>query len=198
MAEHADAAKRATVCTWKSHISPVRNKVYASLVECCVRAPVPPKPNTVLRLAPHAACVFRKLTSPGRQTISEDTDWAPVESYHDGSSVLANYVDCYSVGRVTLEEKRHCVSVRLPLAPATHDYEDPDFTLMVGPSPSEVRPGSRRMPLLRREYKLAEGPSWRPSVVTKDVAPWTVVAGCPPSRLRSVSCAPRTRDRETA
>src|SRR5487761_2751533 len=96
--------------------------------------------------------------------------WAPWNLTMHEHSCLADHVDCYSVAPISLGAHA-TVSQYSYLCSASHDYRDPAMPLVaadvfVGPG---VRIGEGEVVGAR-------------STVTRDVAPWTVVAGSPAIR----------------
>lgn len=100
-------------------------------------------------------------------------------------SALGDLVDCYNVARVTLEEGA-IASQQAFLCTASHDISDPGRRLVTAPirlnRSSWVCAGAFVHPGLTIGEGAVVGAR---SVVTKDVAPWTVVAGNPAKFLKA-------------
>jgi putative colanic acid biosynthesis acetyltransferase WcaF len=105
--------------------------------------------------------------------------WAPWRLRMAAHSCLANYVDCYNVALIELEEFA-IVSQYSYLCSASHDYNQPEFPLIS----SSIRIGSNAWVAARAfigpgvsiEQGAVVGAN---ACVYKDVAPWTVVGGNP-------------------
>ena len=181
-----------------SHIT-VRNKVMRALWNAVCALLYRQSPILFYGWRRMLLRLFGADVAPGAKPYPKTRIWAPWNLTMMAGSCLANYVDCYSVGRVTLEENA-IVSQYAYLCAATHDYEDPDFTLMVGP----ITVGSEAW--IAADAFIAPGVQvgrgavvGARSVVTKDVAPWTVVAGCPAIAIKKrVMRTQNHEDRETA
>jgi len=115
--------------------------------------------------------------------------WAPWNLVMAEDSVIADDADCYSVTRIVVGQ-RAIVSQYAYLCTATHDYRDPEFPLLVGPiqigDDAWVAAGAFLAPGVNVGEGAVVGAR---SVVTKDVNPWTVVAGNP---SRIIGDRPRT------
>lgn len=99
-------------------------------------------------------------------------------------SCLANDVDCYCVAPVELGPFS-TVSQYSFLCTATHDYEDPEFRLVTKPirigAQSWVAAGAFIGPGVDVGAGAVVGAR---SVVVRDVAAWTVVAGNPAKAVK--------------
>jgi len=87
--------------------------------------------------------------------------------------------EVYNLGHVTLRA-RACVSQQAYLCAGTHDFSSPDLPLVVGPIElgEDVFVGARAFIL--PGVRIGNGALVAAcAVVTKDVAPWTVVGGNP-------------------
>lgn len=109
-------------------------------------------------------------------------------------SCLANDVDCYCVDSVVLGDSA-IVSQQAMLCTATHDYNDPDFTLVTRPiviSPSAWI-GARAFvgPGVKIGVGAVVGAS---SAVFCDVEAWTVVGGNPANVLKKRTLMKQTRE----
>jgi putative colanic acid biosynthesis acetyltransferase WcaF len=105
--------------------------------------------------------------------------WAPWNLEMGEHSCLADGVDCYSVARIRLG-RGTLVSQRAFLCAATHDYGDPSFPLV--PRPITVGDGAwvAAEAFIGPGVTVGEGSVvGARACVTKDVEPWTVMAGNP-------------------
>lgn len=105
--------------------------------------------------------------------------WAPWNLTMDDDSCLADGVDCYSVASVHLGRSA-LVSQRAFLCTATHDYTDPEFPLIARPITIAAGAWVAAEAFVAPGVTVGEGAVvGARAVVTKDVEPWTVVAGNP-------------------
>lgn len=110
--------------------------------------------------------------------------WAPWNLIMGEGSCLAEGVDCYNVMPVTLGN-RALVSQRAFLCTASHDYDDPRMALVGAPILLEADSWVTSEVFVAPGVTLGEGAvALARSVVTRDVAPWTVVAGHPAREVR--------------
>jgi putative colanic acid biosynthesis acetyltransferase WcaF len=117
--------------------------------------------------------------------------WAPWNLHMGARSALGDLVDCYNVDRVTLEEDA-IASQQAYLCTASHDISDPNRHLVTAPislgRSSWVCAGA----FIHPGVTIGEGAVvGARSVVTKDVAPWTVVAGNPAKFIKPRVMNPR-------
>lgn len=110
--------------------------------------------------------------------------WAPWNLTMEDRSCLGDDVDCYCVGQIHLE-KRAVVSQYSFLCSATHDYTRQAHPLQVAP----IRIGADAW-VTARAYigpgiTIGQGAVVGAcAVVTRDVEPWTVVAGNPARNVK--------------
>ena len=105
--------------------------------------------------------------------------WAPWNLTLGDHACLADGVDCYNVAPITVGPHA-LVSQRAFLCGATHDYADPAFPLV--PKPIAVGAGAwvAAEAFVGPGVTVGEGAVvGARAVVTRDVAPWAVVAGNP-------------------
>lgn len=111
--------------------------------------------------------------------------WAPWNLVMGDDSVLGRDVDCYSVATIVIE-RRAIVSQYSYLCTASHDYVVPEFTLLIGSirvgEDAWVAAGAFVSPGVTIGSGAVVGAR---AVVTKDVEPWTVVAGNPARLIRT-------------
>jgi putative colanic acid biosynthesis acetyltransferase WcaF len=110
--------------------------------------------------------------------------WAPWNLVVGDEVAIAHDVDCYCVDRLTIGDHA-TVSQYSFLCAASHDISDPHMKLITAPiqigSQSWVCAGVFVSP----GVTIGEGAvAGAMSVVTRDVEPWTVVAGNPAKRIR--------------
>lgn len=105
--------------------------------------------------------------------------WAPWNLVMGKDSCLAPEVDCYNVAPVILGE-RSIVSQKSYLCTASHDYQQPDFPLIAGAIRVEAKAWVAADVFVAPGVTVGEGAVvGARSSVTRDVPPWTVVAGNP-------------------
>jgi len=105
--------------------------------------------------------------------------WAPWNLVMGDHSCLSFDVDCYSVDKVVLGE-RVTVSQYSYLCTASHDISDPHMELTTAPILIGDRGWVAAGAFVGPGITLGEGAVVGAyAVVTKDVPPWTVVAGNP-------------------
>ena len=110
--------------------------------------------------------------------------WAPWNLQMGARSALGDLVDCYNVGRVILEDDA-IVSQQAYLCTATHDITDPGRKLLTAPIRLHRLSWVCAGAFLHPGVTLGEGAiAGARSVVTRDVAPWTVVAGNPATPVK--------------
>jgi putative colanic acid biosynthesis acetyltransferase WcaF len=110
--------------------------------------------------------------------------WAPWNLEMGPRSALGDWVDCYNVDRVVLEEAA-IASQYAFLCTASHDISDPGRRLITAPirlrRSSWVCAGA----YINLGVTVGEGAvAAARSVVVKDVAPWTVVGGNPARKIK--------------
>ena len=105
--------------------------------------------------------------------------WLPSNLVMDQFSCLAGDVICYSMAPIHVGE--YCtVSQRSTLCAGTHDIRDPNFQLKTKPIHLGDRCWVAAEAFVGPGVTIGEGAVvGARGVVTRDVAPWTVVAGNP-------------------
>lgn len=102
-------------------------------------------------------------------------------------SCLGPFVDCYSVAKISLGT-RALVSQYSFLCSASHDYNVPQLPLVVGPIAIGDKAWVAADAFVGLGVTIGEGAVvGARSVVTRDVAAWTVVAGHPAQELKKRS-----------
>jgi putative colanic acid biosynthesis acetyltransferase WcaF len=128
---------------------------------------------------------FGAKIAKGARIYPSTRVWAPWNLTMGEGSVLGPDVDCYCVAAIVLERKA-IVSQYAYLCGASHDYTVPDFTLLVGSirvgQNAWVAAGAFVSPGVTIGSGAVVGAR---AVVTKDVEPWTVVAGNPARLIRT-------------
>jgi putative colanic acid biosynthesis acetyltransferase WcaF len=123
--------------------------------------------------------VFGATIEQGANAYPKCIIWAPWNLKMGKYSCLANHVDCYNVAPVALRDFS-TVSQYSFLCTATHDYESPRFDLIAKPitvgNQAWIAAGAFVGPGISIGDGAVVGAR---SSVTRDVAPWTVVAGNP-------------------
>ncbi|MBA4189044.1 MAG: putative colanic acid biosynthesis acetyltransferase [Planctomycetaceae bacterium] len=105
--------------------------------------------------------------------------WAPWNLEMGDHSCLADGVDCYSVALIRLGRSA-LVSQRTFLCGATHDYNHPEFPLVAKPITIADGVWVAAEAFIGPGVTVGEGAVvGARACVTKDVEPWTVVAGNP-------------------
>lgn len=111
--------------------------------------------------------------------------WAPWNLTMGAYSCLANDVDCYSVDAITLGEFA-TVSQQAMLCTATHDYNDPQFRLVMRPITIGPRAWVGVRAFVGPGVNIGEGAVvGAASAIFRDVASWTVVGGNPAKQLNT-------------
>jgi putative colanic acid biosynthesis acetyltransferase WcaF len=106
--------------------------------------------------------------------------WAPWNLVMGDDSCLAHYVDCYSVDLVHLGP-RVTVSQYSYLCTASHDYTKRAMPLVTGPIRIKADAWVTAGVFVGPGVTIGEGAVvGARSTVTRDVAPWAIVAGSPP------------------
>jgi putative colanic acid biosynthesis acetyltransferase WcaF len=123
--------------------------------------------------------LFGAKVAAGAHPYPSAKIWAPWNLELGRDSSLGDLVDCYCVARVTIGDNV-TVSQYAFLCAATHDYEDPSMPLVAAPitvrSGAWICAGSFIAPGVTIGEGAVVGAK---AVVTRDVAPWDVVAGNP-------------------
>lgn len=111
--------------------------------------------------------------------------WAPWNLEVGEEASLAYNVDCYSVDRITIGAHA-TVSQEAFLCSATHDVNDPHMGLVTAPISVEDQAWVCARAFIAPGVCVGLGSVVGAcSVVTRDVAPWTVVAGNPARKIKS-------------
>src|SRR5947207_7844435 len=144
------------------------------------------------RLSPRSLHVWRRAwlrlfgarLGPGVAIYPSARVWAPWNLEMAEGSGIADGVDCYNVDRIVLDAGA-IVSQYAFLCTASHDITDPGRRLITAPirlgRSSWVCAGA----FVHPGITVGEGAVVAArSVVVKDVAPWTVVAGNPAKFLK--------------
>ena len=105
--------------------------------------------------------------------------WAPWNLEMGAHSCIANWVDCYNVGKITLGANA-TVSQYSFLCTASHDYNDPAMPLVTGPIVIGERAWITADVFVGPGVTVGDGAvvTARSSVFA-DVAPWVVASGNP-------------------
>lgn len=105
--------------------------------------------------------------------------WAPWNLTMEVSSCLSDHVDCYSVAHITIGAHA-TVSQYSYLCSASHDYRVPTLPMVAAPIVIEADAWVAAAVFVGPGVRIGEGAIvGARSTVTKDVAPWMVVAGSP-------------------
>jgi len=145
--------------------------------------------NTLYRLSPTVLHGWRRLLlgcfggriAVGARPYPRVKIWAPWNLTMEAHSCLANDVDCYCVAPITVGAHA-TVSQYSYLCSASHDYRDASMPLIVAPIVIETHAWVAADVFIGPGVTVGEGAVvGARSTVLHDVAPWTVVAGCPAS-----------------
>ena len=110
--------------------------------------------------------------------------WAPWNLEMKEYSCIANEVDCYNVAKVSLGAYS-LISQYSHICAATHDYQDPEFTLVAKPIVIADKAWVAAGAFIGPGVTVGEGAVvGARSCVTKDIPEWTVVTGNPPYAIR--------------
>lgn len=105
--------------------------------------------------------------------------WAPWNLDMRDGSCLSHFVDCYCVDRIVIG-RGATVSQYSFLCTASHDYQDPAMPLITAPIHIGDFAWVAAGVFVAPGVTVGEGAvAHARSVVTRDVAPWSVVAGSP-------------------
>jgi putative colanic acid biosynthesis acetyltransferase WcaF len=109
--------------------------------------------------------------------------WAPWNLEMHDHSCLSHFVDCYCVDKITLE-RYATVSQHSFLCTATHEYNKRDMPLVTGPIHIGEHAWVTASVFIGPGVSIGQGAVvGAHSSVTRDVAPWVVVAGCPAKQV---------------
>lgn len=110
--------------------------------------------------------------------------WAPWNLEMQDHSCLSHFVDCYCVDKVVLG-RYATVSQYSHLCTASHDYNLIDMPLVTAPIVIEDHAWVTADVFVGPGVTIGQGAVVAArSTVTRDVAPWTVVAGVPAKTIR--------------
>jgi len=127
---------------------------------------------------------FGARTARGAMPYPSAVIWAPWNLTMGEGSVLGDGVDCYSVDRIELGAYA-VVSQRAYLCAASRDIDDPDHPLMTAPIVLQRNAWVAAEAYIGPGVTIREGGvAAARAVVTRDVAPWSVVAGSPARVIR--------------
>ncbi|MCA9054474.1 MAG: putative colanic acid biosynthesis acetyltransferase [Planctomycetaceae bacterium] len=127
--------------------------------------------------------VFGGTVGTGSHPYPSIRVWAPWNLTMGPHSCLGDRVDVYSVDKITLGEWS-VVSQDAVLCTATHDYNDPAFPLVTRPIVIERYAWVAAGAFIGPGVTVGEGAVvGARAVVTKDVPPWTIVAGNPARQI---------------
>jgi len=111
--------------------------------------------------------------------------WAPWNLDMGPRSALGDFVDCYNVDRIVLEEGA-IASQQAFLCTASHDIADPGRRLITAPIRLARSSWVCAGVFVHPGVTIGEGAVvGARAVVTKDVSPWTVMAGNPAKFLKA-------------
>ncbi len=123
--------------------------------------------------------VFGAKISRGARVFPSTRIWAPWRLTMEEFATLSADVDCYCVAPVRIGAHA-TVSKYAFLCTASHDVEDPHMGLTTAPMIVEAQAWVCAGAFLAPGITVAEGAVvGARAVVTKDVPPWTIVAGNP-------------------
>ena len=111
--------------------------------------------------------------------------WAPWNLTIGEDASVAYNVDCYCVDRITIGAHA-TVSQEAFLCSATHDVTDPHMGLVTAPITIEEQAWVCSRAFIAPGVRIGVGGvAGACSVVTRDVLPWTIVAGNPARMIKS-------------
>jgi putative colanic acid biosynthesis acetyltransferase WcaF len=109
--------------------------------------------------------------------------WAPWNLEMHDHSCLSHFVDCYCVDKITVG-RYATVSQHSFLCTATHDYNKRDMPLVTGPIHIGDHGWVTANVFVGPGVRIGEGAVvGAHSSVTRDVAPWVIVAGSPAKQV---------------
>lgn len=110
--------------------------------------------------------------------------WAPWNLTLGAGSTLGDAVDCYNVAHIRLGEGA-VVSQRAYLCSASRDIDDPAKPLLTAPIVLEAKAWVAAEAYIAPGVTVGEGGvAAARAVATRNIAPWTVVAGNPAGVIR--------------
>lgn len=166
----------------------LRNRLYRVAWAAVYATLFRPSPRPLHEWRSALLRLFGAKIGRGCHVYPKATIWAPYNLVMDDLASMADGVDCYSIAQVYLG-KKVVISQRAYLCTGTHDYEDPNFTLIAKPirieSDAWICAGSFVGPGVTVGEGAVVGAC---SVAVKDLPPWTVCAGqpCKPLKPRKV------------
>lgn len=143
-----------------------------------------PSPKTFHRWRVLLLKVFGARIERGAKVFPSVRIWAPWNLAMGEFSTLSSGVDCYCAAPVKIGAHA-TVSQRAFLCAATHDVSDPHMRLVTAPVVVADQAWICAGAFLSPGTIIGQGAVvGAMSVVTRDVSPWTIVAGNPARRIR--------------
>jgi putative colanic acid biosynthesis acetyltransferase WcaF len=156
-----------------------RLRLLRALWTICYSLLYRPTPNVAHRFRVLLLTIFGANVHPTAHPYPKCRIWAPWRLKMAAHSCLANYVDCYNVAPIQLDELA-IVSQYSYLCSATHDFNHPEFPLISQPIRIERHAWIAARAYIGPGVTVQEGAVVGANAcVYKDVAPWTVVGGNP-------------------
>ena len=141
--------------------------------------------------------LFGAKMAQGTKVFPSARIWAPWNLRMEEFSTLSDYVDCYCVATVTIGAFA-TVSQRAFLCTATHDVCDPNMRLLTAPVVVANQAWVCAGAFIGPGVTISEGSVvGAMAVVTKDVAPWTIVAGNPSREIRKRALRSRSHNADS-
>jgi putative colanic acid biosynthesis acetyltransferase WcaF len=128
--------------------------------------------------------LFGAKIAPSARIHNSTKIWAPWNLVMKSRSAMAEHVDCYNVGLVTLEEAA-IASQYAYLCTASHAIDDPGFPLVTAPIRLERMSWVAAKAIVGMGVVVGEGGVVAlGALALKSVEPWTVVGGVPAKLIK--------------
>ena len=129
--------------------------------------------------------IFGAKIAAGAKPYPSATIWAPWNLEMGQDSTLGDFVDCYSVAKISIGD-RASVSQRAYLCSAARNVDAPDMPLVTAPITIHAHGWVAAEAYVAPGVTIGEGGiAAARAVVTRHVDPWTIVAGNPAKPIRA-------------
>lgn len=157
----------------------LRNRVFRVLWSISYSLLYRPSPNVAHRYRVALLNLFGAKVHRTAHPYPKCKIWAPWRLTMGAHSCLANYVDCYNVAQIELEDYA-IVSQYTYLCSASHDFNDRAFPLISSPIRIDRQAWVAARAYVGPGVRVGEGAVVGANAcVYRNVEPWTVVGGNP-------------------